>query len=208
MISGLGADHRMFQNLDLKEFDISFIEWRSPSENESITNYAKRLVSQIKHENPVLIGLSFGGLIAIEISKSIQVEKIILISSMKSKYDIPLYFRIFGKTNLQKVVPFSLLRKINSANNWLFGAKSDIEKLLLKETLENTESSFLKWAVNSIITWTSEKVPNNVYQIHGTKDRLLPVSKIKNSSRIENGTHFMILEKAEEISGIIRDILK
>ena len=34
------------------------------SEEESIADYAKRMSEEIKHKNPVLLGVSFGGIIS------------------------------------------------------------------------------------------------------------------------------------------------
>ncbi|MEJ0082498.1 MAG: hypothetical protein WDM78_16440 [Puia sp.] len=70
-ISGLGADKRIFQNLVLPEvFKIYYIDWVTVSENESMESYCRRLSSQINTLEPFsLVGLSFGGVIAIEMSK-------------------------------------------------------------------------------------------------------------------------------------------
>ncbi len=83
LISGLGADYRVFQKIDLEANSYTHIKWDKPkSQNQSIIDYTKGLLAQIKHENPILIGVSFGGMIAIEIAKLIPVRKIIIISSV------------------------------------------------------------------------------------------------------------------------------
>lgn len=89
LISGLGADKRVFDYLDLSEYKAFHIRWIDPHPKESIESYATRLLVQITKQKPVLIGISFGGMMAIEIGKLIDTEKIIIISSAKSKKDIP-----------------------------------------------------------------------------------------------------------------------
>jgi len=197
----------MFQNLDLSGFDCDYIEWIEPLEKETLVDYSRRLTQQIQVKNPILIGLSFGGLIAVEISKLIEVEKTILISSMKSKLDIPWYYRALAELKIHKAFPFELVKKSNSLNNWLFGASTTNEKLLLKETIVNTNLTFLKWAINIIITWSSESIPENILQIHGNKDRLLPLSNVNGASVIKDGGHFMVLNKSGEVSKLIRNSL-
>ncbi len=96
ILSGLGADEQVFQRLDFSGFATTFIKWKTPHENESIEQYAKRLLDQITTIKPTIIGLSFGGIIAIEIAKQIETEKVILISSAKTKFEIPFYFRFIG----------------------------------------------------------------------------------------------------------------
>ena len=96
LFSGLGADERVFQKLDFSNLQTTFIEWIEPLKNEGVENYVKRIIPQIKHPNPILIGLSFGGLIAIEVAKEITTEKVILIASAKNNKEIPFYFRLLG----------------------------------------------------------------------------------------------------------------
>lgn len=70
-ISGLGADKRIFSKLTLSaEFDIIHIDWIVPFSKETLVSYAKRLSKVIDVNNPfALIGVSFGGMIAVEIAK-------------------------------------------------------------------------------------------------------------------------------------------
>ena len=81
--SGLGADERVFQYVDLSFCNPVFIKWNMPMKDECIENYALRLTEQIIEENPILVGVSFGGMIAVEVAKLIETEKVILISSAK-----------------------------------------------------------------------------------------------------------------------------
>ncbi|HEY5039439.1 MAG TPA: hypothetical protein VIJ93_10240, partial [bacterium] len=73
-ISGLGADKRVFQKLIIPEsFIIHYVEWIPVFPEESLSQYCEKLISQINRAEPfILIGLSFGGVIAIEMSKRIK----------------------------------------------------------------------------------------------------------------------------------------
>ena len=80
-ISGLGADKRVFEKLTL-DLELIPIDWITPYKNERIEDYAKRLSKKIdKKEEFIIIGVSFGGLIATEISKILKSKLTILISS-------------------------------------------------------------------------------------------------------------------------------
>ena len=142
LFSGLGADHRMFQFLDFEGFNTVFINWIEPERNETIENYAQRLTVQIKTPKPILIGLSFGGMITVEVAKIIPTEKIILIASAKTKYEIPFYYRRAGFFRCHKILPAKVLKRTNWLTFWLFGAKIDFEKKLLKDILGDTDSFF------------------------------------------------------------------
>ena len=58
---GLGANPKIFEHISLPkdQFEIHLLEWKIPiSEVESIQDYAKRMTYEIKHQNPVLLGVS------------------------------------------------------------------------------------------------------------------------------------------------------
>ena len=79
IFSGLGADHRAFDTIDFGDLPIEHITWIKPKNNESIQSYAKRISSKLTDEKPILIGLSFGGMLLMEIAKIKPYQKIILI---------------------------------------------------------------------------------------------------------------------------------
>ncbi len=208
ILSGLGADERAFQKIDFSGFDPVFIRWIKPEKDESIELYASRLRQQIVTPNPTLIGLSFGGMVAVEVAKQIQTKQVILLASAKSKYEIPKLYRFGGRTGFVKFLPVKLLKRSNFISNWLFGVETTFEKQLLRQILADTDADFMKWAIHAITVWENEKVPENITHIHGTKDRILPFRNVKCDIAIEGGGHFMTLSKAEEIMGKLKMILQ
>ncbi len=207
LFSGLGVDERVFRNLDLHDYDTVHIRWIIPQKNEAIEEYAKRISQQIKTENPILIGLSFGGMMAIEVAKIIDTEKIILISSAKIKTEIPWYFRLAGTTRIHRVLPDFILTRSNAMLNWFFGVQSPEEKLLLKTILLESDPDFNRWGIDKIVTWRNTFIPGNLTHIHGTSDRILPFRYVESDFMIERGGHFMTLNKATEISVILKKLL-
>jgi pimeloyl-ACP methyl ester carboxylesterase len=159
IFSGLGADKRVFQRLDFSVFSTTFIKWIVSQDRETIENYATRLLDQIRTTKPTLIGLSFGGLIAVEVAKQIDTEKVVLIASAKTKKEIPFYYRFAGQLRLHKLLPTRLLKSSNFIKNWFFGTSSTFEKQLLKQILIETNPTFLKWAIDKVARWTTERRP-------------------------------------------------
>lgn len=205
IFSGLGADKRVFDNIHFGDLDIEFVEWIEPINNETLENYAKRISKKIDSVNPILIGLSFGGILAVEISKFLYPKKIILIASAKTRYELPKIYRVAGKMKLNKLLPISILKMHNFITNWIFGVKTNQEKLLLKNILRDTNPKFLRWAINEIANWKNETYPENYIHIHGTKDRIIPIKNVKISYKIKNGGHFMTVNKPDEIEKIIQN---
>ena len=176
-----------------------------PVKNETLREYATKLCKQIHTSNPILIGVSFGGMIAMEIGKIIETEKIILISSARTKKDIPLSFKLTGRLKLHYAVPPSFIANNNPVTGWLFGAKTTSEKELLNSILKDTDVQFSNWAIDQIVTWDNVDILKNVIQIHGTNDRILPFKEAK--FVIEGGEHLMIVNRAVEVSRAIKDAL-
>jgi pimeloyl-ACP methyl ester carboxylesterase len=204
IFSGLGADERVFQRLDFSGFSTTFIKWIVPQDKETIENYATRLLDQISTTKPILIGLSFGGLMAIEVAKQIDTERVILIASAKTKKEIPFYYRFAGQLRLHKLLPIRLLKKSNFITYWFFGTSSTFEKQLLKQILIDTDTTFLKWAIDKVARWTNQMQIQNIFHIHGTSDKILPFSFVKCNSKIKDGGHLMTLNKADELNQILR----
>ncbi len=207
LFSGLGADERAFQNLDFGTFYVHFIRWIPPGKNETISDYAKRIRAQITDENPILLGLSFGGMLAVEISKQISFDRLILLASAKVSAEIPPYFRLAGKIRLQVLIPTVWLKRPSRLLYWLFGTKTAWERDLLKQILADTDPIFLEWALRQIATWKNDSVPQHVFHIHGTADRILPIKFIKSDVQLDNAGHFMTLNRADELSLLIRKYL-
>lgn len=207
IFSGLGADERLFQKLDFTGLTITFIHWIIPQERETIEDYATRLLSQIKTTKPTLIGLSFGGIMAVEVAKQIDTEKVILIASAKTKTEIPFYYRLAGQLKIHKLLPTTLLKKSNFISNWLFGVTSSFDKELLKTILKETDTTFLTWGIDKIISWTNQTELENLNHIHGTADRILPIRFVNCDFKVNNGGHFMTLNKAHELTKLLRELV-
>ncbi|MFN0257015.1 alpha/beta fold hydrolase [Pedobacter ureilyticus] len=207
IFSGLGADERVFKYLDFKDWDVTFINWIKPKINEPLTSYVNRISEQINDESPILIGLSFGGIVASELAKIISVEKLILISSLKTRTEIPLIYRLAGKINLHRLVPYCILKKDHFLNKWLFGVIRKNDKDLFQRVLADTDIDFLKWAINCIVKWDNINLHPNLFHIHGNADKLLPIRKSGEVISIENGGHLMVLDKAKQVSEALHRII-
>jgi pimeloyl-ACP methyl ester carboxylesterase len=207
-IPGFGADKRVFSKVKFEGYETHFIEWTIPEKNESLTAYAKRLVKQIHHDKPILIGLSFGGMISIEISKLIPVEKIIIISSVKSFRELPLWMRLSGKLRLDRILPLKSFRIIRPIQDRNLGVENQFEKELMYFYRRNINQKYSNWAINKILNWNNEYVPTNLFHIHGSNDRIFPLKRIKPDYLIDAAGHLMIMNRADIVNEYINTILK
>jgi pimeloyl-ACP methyl ester carboxylesterase len=208
-ISGLGADKRIFQNLVLPEaFKIYYIEWVAVSENESMESYCRRLSSQINQQEPYsLVGVSFGGVIAIELSKFLSPVQTVLISSFLYKKEVPWFYILIGKSRIYKILPPRMLLRPNNIAFRLFGAYKPEMKNLLKNIFEDTDPDFFEWAFRQLFSWDNHWKPANLVRIHGTADKILPYKEMMKAIPVKDGEHLMVYSKSAIVSQILTEKL-
>ncbi len=209
VISGLGADHTVFCKLNLPGYSLVHIKWIETIKGESLKEYARRLLPQIKEENPIVLGLSLGGMLSVEVGQLIPTQKVISLSSITAYAELPFYFKLAGWLRLQKILPIYFFSKGNRFTQWIFGVKQKDDREILNQVFVNLEKDFLYWALNAVLTWENKSKPENLHRIHGTSDMILP--KRKNATYnaiIEKGTHLMLLDQHEVVSKAILAELK
>ncbi len=206
-ISGLGADKRTFQFLDLSWCNPVFTEWPEPQEAETLARYALRLKETIPEEKPVIVGLSFGGMLATEIAKACNQSNAIIISGAKTFKEIPPVYRAGKYFPVYRWLPHKFIKNINKDSEWFFGIKSTAVRKLFKTIIEETNLNFTEWAIDAILNWKNEIIPPNITHIHGTADRILPYKYVKADYAIAGGGHLMVMENATEISRLLKKII-
>ncbi|GGD29472.1 alpha/beta fold hydrolase [Flavobacterium orientale] len=194
---GLAASTSIFERIELPEdqFEIYFLEWLIPKKKESLPDYAQRLAEQIKHENPVLIGVSFGGVLVQEMAKIMTVQKLIIISSVKTCLEFPRRMKVAKTTKAYKLLPTGLVQNIESLAKYAFGDTVTQRLKLYERYLSVRDKSYLDWAIETIILWDRIDVDPNVIHIHGDADEIFPIKYIKDAIVVKGGTHIMILNK-------------
>jgi len=209
-ISGLGADRRAFERIQLPpEFPVHYLDWIAPHKAESLEDYAVRLSKGIDTSKPfALVGLSMGGMIASVLSQKLHPQKTILISSVACVAEFPKLFKFARHVPLYKIVPLWLLREPNLLVHWMFGARSKNEKRLMDYIITNTQPAFVRWAMHAIIRWKQKERPKNLFHIHGSADKILPVKYTKADCIIDRGSHFMVWTRAGEVSKKLAQVLR
>jgi hypothetical protein len=210
-VPGLAAGPEIFENLtfDPEVYELHYLKWIQPlALEESISNYAMRMTEFIRHDNPVLVGVSFGGIMVQEMSKYVKAQKVIIISSVKSKNELPLRFKIANLSKAYKMFPAKLVSNFESYSQYFVGKKLQKRAKIYKKYLSERSEKYIRWSVKNIVRWGNDHPAQNVIHIHGTEDYIFPISKINNAIKIEGGTHIMILNRAKEISKILQEQLE
>ena len=207
-ISGLGAEKRIFSFLDLSFCEPVFIDWITPLKNESLESYALRLRKQIPDESPWIVGISFGGMLTVEIAKADPSVQAIILSSNKTKKEFPAYFRAGLYLPLYKWSPARLSKQFTLRTSSMLGGTNEAEKKLLHQIIRESDIHFVRWAISAILQWKNMTIPANIVHVHGTADKLLPCRYVKADYLIQGGTHVMTLDKHTEISRLLQQLLQ
>lgn len=208
-LSGLGADKRVYENIILpNEFEIRHIAWLEPFAEETLSEYTRRISQQIDLNRPfILIGMSLGGIIAIELNKIISPVKTIIFSTALTPKNYSTLFRFIRFFQLHNLIPALFFKIPSPPAYWIFGLENKRERYLLRSFMKNVSRHYLKWSIDKVINWTNEFKPSNLIQVHGTKDRIFPFKRSSAQIKIEKGGHFMVHNKSEQINSILKDIL-
>jgi len=194
---GLAANPSIFERIVLDEavFEVLLLEWEMPLDKESLQDYAKRMATKVTYPNPVLIGVSFGGILVQEMAKFVEARRVIIISSVKSNLEFPTSFKLAKTTKAYKLIPMSLLENVESLLKFSFGSKINQRISLYKKFLSVRDIRYLDWAVEQIMLWDRIVVDKSVIHIHGDSDDVFPIKNIQNCIVVKGGTHIMIWSK-------------
>ena len=197
LMPGMAANPTIFEHIKLPEdqFQIHWLEWMIPEKKESLESYAKRMIATIEHDNIVLLGVSFGGILVQEMSKHMNLRKLFVVSSVKSKHELPKRMKVMKFTKAYKLLPTQLVSNIDFLAKYAFG-ETIIKRIdLYKKYLSVSDKQYLDWAIENVIEWNQEAPNENAIYIHGDKDMIFPHSCTGNCIIVKGGSHIMVINK-------------
>ena len=121
---GMAASPSIFERIQLPSdtFEIHLLEWLLPEKEETIEAYAQRVAKDIKHDNVILVGVSFGGILVQEMKAFVNPKKVIIISSVKSNKELPRKMKVAKTTKAYKLIPTQLFENIDMLTKFTFGS--------------------------------------------------------------------------------------
>jgi pimeloyl-ACP methyl ester carboxylesterase len=205
-ISGLGADERIFSRLRVPGFKLVCLPWITPLHDEPIRDYACRMLAPVSDVEPIFLGVSFGGMMAIEMARQMPTAKVILVSSIRHHEELPAWMKLSGKLRLNRLIPGKPPPWLSPLENFFLGAETPEEVVLCNEFRQNVDPAYLHWAISQVLHWKNEWQPTQCFQLHGDRDRIFPVQQVRPTHIVPGGGHLMISNRAEEVSRILMRI--
>jgi len=207
LVPGLGADERVFQNLlPLLRGKAHVLSWLAPQPAEILPHYAARVAAAIPAGQPCfVVGVSFGGVVALEICRLRPLARAMLVSSMPNAAALPPLLRMVRATGIYRLVPPQLLRLLPRAGQWYFGIRNGADYQLFKQILQDTDPAYARWAIARLLRWDSTGV-GSATRITGSHDRVLPPGSAPVDYLIPDAGHFMIVSHARQIGEILNQL--
>jgi pimeloyl-ACP methyl ester carboxylesterase len=209
---GLAASPKIFEFLKFPEdYEIMPMHFIIPYKNETLRDYSKRLIKkQIKHHDPILLGVSFGGMIIQEISKLIPVKKLILVSTLKSSKEFSPFYNKVLRYRLYKFYPSRAMMYTDLLEKLSFPGNFKQKMKLYKKYRDSLPKEYYDWAVKNLAHWSQPEFPSAPFiHIHGTEDKVFPIKYIREPvTKIDHGRHDMIIFRAHWFNEHWNEILK
>jgi pimeloyl-ACP methyl ester carboxylesterase len=211
-IGGIATDIQMYQYMLEHIPNSVYLPFPKHDPKDTMHDYVAKFLPLIDTSKPFnIVGTSMGGMMAVSLLKYITPQKLILISSVKSREEMPFWMRLLGP-----VKAYHLLRgdMIKNAIHWGVNFRKDINKPPYKaialSMVDHNDSDFLNWCVKAIAHWADNTVDfkHELIHVHGAKDALFPIDLIANPIIIPQGTHHMVLTQKILLTDLLLKYLK
>ncbi|QCX00359.1 alpha/beta hydrolase [Aggregatimonas sangjinii] len=196
---GMAANPSIFKNIDLPKakFEQHLLQWSVPKKGITLSEYALEMTTHVKHDNPVLLGVSFGGMLVQEMARHIKTRKVIVVSSVKHESELPKRMLFARYTKIHKLLPTGLVNNVELLAKYAFGETVTKRLELYEEYLSIRDKYYIDWSLDNIVNWKCRYCPDCLVHIHGEKDAVFPIGNIKDCIPVKNGTHTMIIHRAK-----------
>jgi hypothetical protein len=206
-IPGFGTTAQLFSNLSIRGAELIVLDWPPAEAHDTMQSYARKFLPQIDTTKPFcLLGVSFGGMLCVELSRIINPLQTFLISSSKFRRELPWFIRMFKHVPVYKYISEIRHRQLAYHGRWMIG----FEKAYMPEFMAMAHSmndNYFRHCIHIIVNWDRNDPPEKAIHIHGSGDRLILYGGVKSHYTIKDGTHAMVVFRADEISRIIEEEL-
>ena len=210
-ISGIGADGRAFSKLDIEGgCEHVYVEWIPFEKSESLDSYCLRLIEAYSiGPEDALVGVSFGGLLSQKISTLLGNQKVVVLSSFRSKKDLRILWNYCLRLRLHFLFPPFRIPFISVLVTVSLNARSLESRQTTTAMLKNSDFKFIRWALQKIAKADLKDVfSENYLVLNGDRDILVKNWQVQNATTIRGGSHFMVFDHAAQISPIIQRYLQ
>ncbi|MEL6941259.1 MAG: alpha/beta hydrolase [Bacteroidota bacterium] len=208
-IPGTGADGRLFERIQIEQYDTVWLEYLVPEKQENFDHYINRMAAEIDtSENYSIVGVSLGGMIATELADRLNPDEVIVIAGAKQASELPDHYHLFRYLPLHRVLGGRTMIWGTKLMQPLFEPMEEQQQEVFRSMISLKSPHFIKSAVRWMINWDRDSYRSDIYHIHGAKDRTLPIKNVEADYIVEEGGHMITYDRAEEISALLNEVIK
>jgi hypothetical protein len=169
LFPGQGSDSNIFNNFTVKrDYQVRRIKYPMPPKNCTMKQYAQLLVSQIDtSELYIFIGVSLGGMLAVELSEIMHPKQVIIVSSAKNRKELPFRYRFQKHLPIYKIIPKSVIKLGSLILQPIVEPDRNKYKEVFKKMLKSKNKTYLKRTIQMIVQWERTNYQKQVFHIHG-----------------------------------------
>lgn len=210
-IGGIATDRQLYKHQLEHIPDGVYLSFPQHDADDTMETYVQKFIPLIDTSRPFnLVGLSMGGIMTMALLNHIHPEKVVLISSVKCRSEMPWHLRQLKYSKLHKLFPGSMFIK-SIVLGTRFIKEVNTTPHLREQVIsmaKNNKPDFLYWCVNAIVNWEgNSNYRNDIIHIHGTKDEMFPIKNLKNVIPVEKGTHNMLLSNPSYFTDFLLNVL-
>ncbi len=204
IFTGLGANRSAFDNISFPpNWSVEFYDWSYNFKHLSLIEYVQNIRKEYLGDFDIVIGLSFGSIIAQEFSLLCDhPPKIIILSGIRSRDQLTLLRLLLP---ILKMIPSKLFEIPNPIIHWLFSTNNPKARKVLSQIISQSNGAFVKWCLINLASWREKELKSPIVSIHGEADRLLKAPQITDLFKVKGG-HFAVYQNAEEINKVFSEL--
>lgn len=206
-IPGFGTTSLLFSNISIPGAKLVVLNWPEAEATDSMATYARKFLPQIDVSKPFcLLGVSFGGMLCCELSRLINPQRTFLISSAKSRKELPWFIRLFSYLPVYYLISENGHRRLAYYGRWMIGFGKDYMPEFMA-MVKSMGHLYFRHCIHIIVNWNRHEEPEHVVHLHGSHDRLILYAGVKPTYTVVGGTHAMVVFRAAEINKILGEEL-
>jgi pimeloyl-ACP methyl ester carboxylesterase len=207
----MGVDARIFGPQRAAGLEFESPPMPMPEVGDDLARYARRIRDQLGLDGPCVVGgMSMGGMVACELARITQARCVLLIASCSHRRAIPSYCRLLERVS--RIIPDFLIRRRAAVSARMMSrieGLSDEQYRLIHTMATAIEVTKLRRFARMILTWEAPRsYPCPIYQIHGERDLVIPLGRLRPEVVVSGGGHLINMTHAGEVNAFVRRYLE
>lgn len=203
LLPGMMADHRLLAEQQAAFPNLIIPPWPEHHPSDTIASFAEKIADPLRPIGPCVVGgVSFGGIVALELARHLNSPGCILISSISSPREMPFRFRILRPIGF---LPEPAFNATTFAITRLF--RSSMRRGVKRRSDQMLASPFFSWATRAILRWKGCDPAIPIAQIHGDSDLTFPIGLTQPDHVVKGAGHMLVATHSDIVNEFIKQFV-